>query len=477
MILSVNSLEGGALEKIIIIDDDEKVGLSIAKSLTKEGYDIALFTNPYQAIELIDKVDADLILTDKNMPGMSGIELVELTKDMDSPPPVIVFTGHGDIDSAVEAMRAGAIDFICKPLSAKELSIRVGQALEKQRMRRELNGLRKKLEETASFHSIVGTCKKMQDVYDLIEAVANTDVTVLISGETGTGKEMVARAIHAASNRRDEPFVAVCCTALQHTLLESELFGHEKGAFTGAHAVKLGKMELAGNGTFLLDEVGDTSLEIQAKLLRVLEEKEFERVGGIRPIKLRARLLASTNTDLTRAVKERTFREDLFYRLNVVQIELPPLREREGAVLQLATHFLNLFNKRHNKRIDGFSPSAIDQMHAYGWPGNVRELKNVIERMVLTSSKGWIDRLSKLQSIDNKGKVSKGLLEQVSFDNAKTDSQENLEKSYLLHYLKQENGRINKVAELMNISVRTVHRLTKKYGIDKKEFKDAGTGR
>lgn len=463
-----------ALEKIIIIDDDEKVGLSIAKSLTKESYDIALFTNPYQAIELLDKVDVDLILTDKNMPGMSGIKLVELTKEMDNPPPVIVFTGHGDIDSAVEAMRAGANDFICKPLSAKELSIRVAQALEKHRMRLELIGLKKKLEESDSFYSIVGSCKKMLEVYDLVEAVANTDVTVLISGETGTGKEMVARAIHAASNRRDEPFVAVCCTALQQTLLESELFGHEKGAFTGAHAVKLGKMELAGNGTFLLDEVGDTSLEIQAKLLRVLEEKEFERVGGIKPIKLRARLLASTNTDLNMAVEEKKFRKDLFYRLNVVQIEVPPLREREGATLQLAAHFLNLFNKRHNKRIEGFSPSAIDQMHKYNWPGNVRELKNVIERTVLTCSKGWIDRLSKLQSVDNEGRVSKGLLETVSFDKAKSKSQENLEKTYLLHYLKQENGRINKVAVLMDISVRTVHRLMKKYGIDKNEFKATG---
>jgi DNA-binding NtrC family response regulator len=464
------------LEKIIIIDDDEKVGLSIAKSLTKEGYDIALFTNPYQAIELLNKVDVDLILTDKNMPGMSGIKLVELTKDMDNPPPVIVFTGHGDIDSAVEAMRAGANDFICKPLSAKELSIRVGQALEKQRMRVELNGLKKKLEEPDSFHSIVGSCKKMQDVFDLVEAVANTDATVLISGETGTGKEMVARAIHSASNRSKDPFVAVCCTALQHTLLESELFGHEKGAFTGAHAAKLGKMELAGSGTFLLDEVGDTSLDIQSKLLRVLEEKEFERVGGIKPIKLKARLLASTNTDLMKAVEEKKFREDLFYRLNVVQIELPPLREREGATLQLATHFLNLFNKRHNKRIEGFSPSAIEQMHSYNWPGNVRELKNVVERTVLTSTKVWIEKLSKLQSIDSDSKLSNGLLEQVSFDHAKSETQENLEKTYLLHYLKHENGRINKVATLMDVSVRTIHRLMKKYDIDKNEFKDTGTG-
>lgn len=461
------------MKKILVVDDEEKVLANIAETLEKEGYTVATFANAGSALKTIETLqDIDLILTDMNMPQFSGMDVLKAALDRKRPVPVIVFTGFGDVDTAVRIMKAGASDFLCKPVSSQELSIRVKKVFEKQELADEVDQLRKRLENTEAFHSIVGKSKKMMEVFGLIQTVASTDVTVLIRGETGTGKELAARAIHDASPRSGEPFVPISCTAIQHTLLESELFGHEKGSFTGASGLKTGKLETAGNGTVFLDEIGDTSLEIQMKLLRVLQEREFERVGGVKPIKLNARILAATNRNLEEAVKENKFREDLYYRLNVLQIDLPPLREREDDIIAVANHFLDQFKKRYNKTIDGFSPSAIEQILGYPWPGNVRELRNAIERTVLTNPRRWIEKIAGLSP----GKGVPSMFSDMPFRMPYTEAKENvaneLDKAYIIQYMKQERGQINRVAELMGVSTRTVSRCLEKYGLDKMVFKE-----
>lgn len=464
------------MKKVVVIDDEEKVIGNIAEILEKDGYTVATFTNPLSAIKIIEAVsDIDLILTDMNMPGISGSEILKAAQNHKRPIPVIVFTGFGDVDTAVNIMKAGASDFLCKPISGRELSVRVRKVMEKEELAEEVADLRRRLTTSESFHSIVGKSKRMTEVFELINSVASTDVTVLIRGETGTGKELVARAIHDASHRKEQPFVAISCTAIQNTLLESELFGHEKGSFTGAHALKIGKLESAGKGTVFLDEIGDTSLEIQAKLLRVLQEKEFTRVGGVKPIKLDARILAATNRNLEEAVKEAEFREDLYYRLNVIEIDMPSLREREDDILIIANHFLDLYKKRYNKNIEGFAPSAIEQVLSHPWPGNVRELKNAIERAVLTNPRRWIDKMS---GLNPNARAQSGMFSdmpsRMPFAKAKETVFEELDKAYLTQYMQQERGQINKVAELLGVSTRTVSRSLEKYGLDKMTFKDKG---
>ncbi|MBI2412119.1 MAG: sigma-54-dependent Fis family transcriptional regulator [Deltaproteobacteria bacterium] len=466
------------MKMIMVVDDEERAAIEVSLILEKEGYTVAKFTDAASAIKTLEAVqDIDLILTDIRMPGMDGTEILKAAQRSKKPVPVIVCTGYGDVETAVNIMRSGASDFLCKPVSSKELLVRVKKVLENSDLAGEVVALRKRLETVESSDALIltGRSKKMVEVYDLTNSVAQTDATVLLRGETGTGKELVARAIHDSGSRKNEPFVAISCTAVQHTLLESVLFGHEKGAFTGAHAPHVGKMEAAGSGTIFLDEIGDTSLDIQAKLLRVLQEREFERVGGSRMMKLNARVVAATNKDLEQAVREGEFREDLYYRLNVVEIRLPPLREREEDILFLADHFLNLFKRRYQKDIEGFSPSAVNQILDHGWPGNVRELKNAIERTVLTNPRRWIDRIPRLVSSMRAHEEicpCAKMVNRVSYIEAKEDCAEELEKAYLTHYLKQEHGHINRVADLMGVSTRTVARQMEKFGLDKSSFKD-----
>ncbi|MBI5588736.1 MAG: sigma-54-dependent Fis family transcriptional regulator [Deltaproteobacteria bacterium] len=461
------------MKKVMVIDDDEKVIIDIAAVLEKEGYTVATFTSAPNALETLDALrDIDLVLTDIRMPVIDGHEILKRVLARSRPVPVIVLTGFADVDTAVNVMKAGASDFLCKPISGKELVVRIKKVLEKQELAEEVVSLRKRLETAETFHSIVGKSKKMMEVYELINSIASTDTTVLVRGETGTGKELVARAIHLASERKGDPFVPISCTAIQHTLLESELFGHEKGAFTGAHALKTGKLESAGKGTVFLDEIGDTSPDIQAKLLRVLQEKEFERVGGIRQLKLDARIITATNRNLEQLVHESRFREDLYYRLNVVQVDLPPLREREGDILALANSFLDFFKKRYDKTIEGFSPSAVEQLLGHSWPGNVRELRNAIERTVLTNPRRWIDRVSRLESAGGLPEAFKDLPGRLNYLKAKDTVSQELEKTYLIQYMRQEKGQINRVAELMGVSTRTVSRQLEKYGLDKMVFKE-----
>jgi len=471
--MDVSALKGPLMKKLMVIDDDEKALADIALILEKEGYTVATFTSGAQALSTLEAVqDVDLVLTDVQMPGVDGIEILKGAAALKRPVPVVVFTGFGDVDTAVNIMKAGASDFLCKPISGKELSVRIKKVLEKQELADEVADLRKRLESVESFQGIVGKSKKMQEIYETISSVAGTDTTVLIRGETGTGKELVAKAIHESSGRKNEPFVAISCTAIQQTLLESELFGHEKGSFTGAYALKTGKLESAGAGTVFLDEVGDTSPEIQAKLLRVLQEKVFERVGGIKGVKLDARIIAATNKNLEAAVRDAKFREDLYYRLNVVQIDVPPLRERTEDIITLAGHFLDIYKKRYSKNIDGFAPSALDQMIEYSWPGNVRELQNAIERTVVTNPRRWIDRLSRLDAPRGFAVSLGDLPGRLPYIKARETMGQEIDKTYIINYMRQEKGQINKVAELMGISTRTVSRMLEKWGLDKMFYRD-----
>jgi len=368
---------------ILVVDDDKGIRDALARVLTKEGYDVLLAEDGQAGLDLLRQGKINVILADLKMARLSGLDILRVAKALVPEVEVIVVTGQGTIEDAVEAMKEGAYDFITKPFQRVNLLKTIQKALEKQSLVLEKRALERRLEEIQRQGRIIGTSPAMRQVLELVEQVAPSSATILLQGESGTGKELIANAIHLGSPRRDGTFIKVNCAALPETLLESELFGYEKGAFTGAVARKEGRFELANGGTLFLDEVGDLSLATQAKLLRVLQEGEFERLGGTKTLKVDVRLVAATNTNLTQAVKEKRFRGDLYYRLNVITINLPPLRERQEDIPLLAQHFLLTYSRKNNKAIDGFSQEAMDLLLEYPWPGNVRELENIIERAVV----------------------------------------------------------------------------------------------
>jgi two-component system response regulator AtoC len=367
---------------ILVVDDDPGVRESF-RLILEDHYDVVDVPDGPSALDVVRASPMDLVLLDIRLPGMDGIEVLERIKAIDDRAEVILVTAVKTVRTAVAAMKLGAFDYLTKPFEEDELLSLASRALERRTLEREVALLRSELARTHDLDEIVGKHPVMERLHGLIAQVARTSTTVLITGESGTGKELVARAIHRHGNRREAPFVAVNPAAIVESLIESELFGHERGAFTGAHQRKLGKFELAQGGTLFLDEIGTLRAELQAKLLRVLQEREIERVGGTRSIKIDVRVIAATNTDLKDAVSRGTFREDLYYRLNVVPIVVPPLRERAQDVPLLAEHFLRRDTRDFNKRIEGLSPEAIAALQAYRWPGNVRELENVIERCVV----------------------------------------------------------------------------------------------
>jgi DNA-binding NtrC family response regulator len=367
--------------RVLIVDDDPASRRLLEVRLRPLECDVATAGNGEQALTAIRKDVPDLVLLDLQMPKMGGIEVLRALRKEEINLPVIVITAHGSIETAVEAMREGAYDFITKPVDANHFDIVVRKLLEREGLKRELELFSEDADKR--YRLVVGKSDKMNGTVETAKKAATSKATVLLLGESGTGKEIFARAIHNWSERRSQPFVAINCVGLSKELLESELFGHEKGAFTGADQLKKGKMELANGGTVFLDEVGDVSQELQTKLLRFLQEREFDRVGGIRPIHVDVRIVAATNCDLDVAVKEGRFREDLFHRLNVVPIMLPPLRERREDIPALAHHFLQRFAKEVKKNLSEISEEALGKLSAYDWPGNVRELANVIERAVV----------------------------------------------------------------------------------------------
>jgi two-component system response regulator AtoC len=370
---------------VLVVDDEQSVRASV-RAILEESCDVLEAEHGAAALEMLKSHEVDLVMLDQRMPGEPGIELLPRVKAIDPTIIVVLATAVHDVRTAVEAMRLGAYDYLVKPFDVDDILLLVRRALEKRALEREVLCLRSALTPTgmeAGFEGMVGRHPEMIRIYQLITQIAETPATVLITGESGTGKELVARAIHRRSLRRDQPFVALNMAAIPDTLLESELFGHEKGAFTGAHARKLGKFELAHGGTVFLDEIGSLRLDLQTKLLRVLQEREVERVGGLRPIPVDVRMLAATNVNLRQAVRERTFREDLFYRLNVVPVQVPALRERREDIPLLVEHFVRKIARECRREMRGVSAGALDVLMRYDWPGNVRELENVIHRAVV----------------------------------------------------------------------------------------------
>ena len=373
------------METVLVVDDEKNYPLILGAVLEEEGFEVLTANSGMEALEIQKTSDVDLVLTDMKMPSMDGIELLEKIKARDPDLPVIMMTAYGSVDKAVEAMGKGAYSYILKPFDNDKLVVYVNKAISMYRVVKENRRLRNAVESQYSFGNIIGKSKVMHDVYENIRKVAPSSATVLIEGDSGTGKELVAKSIHFNSPRRDKPFIAVNCSALAENLLESELFGHEKGAFTGAVAMKKGRFELADGGTLFLDEIGELSPGLQIKLLRVLQEKVFERVGGVKSVSVNIRIIAATNKNLKNEMVKQKFREDLFYRLNVVHIVLPPLKQRKEDIHLLAEHFIAKYAHEHKSDtpVDGIAKEVQRLFYDYAWPGNVRELENVIERAMV----------------------------------------------------------------------------------------------
>lgn len=370
------------LNKILVVDDEHLIRWSLEQNLKKQGYDIISAGTGEDALRLAREQQPDLVLLDIQLPGISGIEVLEKIKEFDEEIIVVMLTAHGGLETAVNAMRLGAYDYVSKPFNLDELSIIIKKALENCDLKREVARLRTETKKTAP--NIIGQSRQTQYLMEVLEKVAKSEAsTVLVQGESGTGKELVAKWIHYSSSRAEKPFIAINCAAVPATLLESELFGHEKGAFTDAKATKKGLFELADGGTVFLDEIGDMEMGMQAKLLRFLEDRSFRRIGGGRVYTVDVRIISATNKNLQKSIEEKTFRNDLYYRLQVIPIFLTPLRERKEDILALATHFVEMYNKDFNKKVQGVAGMAERMMLDYSWPGNVRELKNVIERAII----------------------------------------------------------------------------------------------
>ncbi|NNF99087.1 MAG: sigma-54-dependent Fis family transcriptional regulator [Desulfobacteraceae bacterium] len=455
------------MDTILIVDDEKNYPLILSAVLDEEGFETLTANSGQEALERLNDSDIDLVLTDMKMPVMDGIELLEHIKKKDAELPVIMMTAHGTVEKAVEAMQKGAYNYILKPFDNERLVLYVNKAVVMRRVIKENRRLREQVRSQFSFGKIIGKSKKMTAVFDTIRKVAPTTATVLIEGASGTGKELVAKSIHYNSARRSAPFIAVNCSALAETLLESELFGHERGAFTGAASMKKGRFELADAGTLFLDEIGELSQGLQVKLLRVLQEKVFERVGGTKTISVDIRLIAATNKSLRAEIEKGRFREDLFYRLNVVHIVLPQLKERPEDIRPLLYHFIDKYKSERNSDIP---VTRVEQeverlFYDYNWPGNVRELENVVERAMVMCPGDTI-RVADLSS-DFRENVTDVLQVEGIPPNAKLyDTLVNVEKQMILHALKKANFVQAHAAELLGIGKSGLNQKIKKYNLD-----------
>jgi len=445
--------------KVLVADDETIVRESLRDWLGDVGHQVLTAENGIQALEIIRKEKPAVLITDLVMPGMDGIELMKKAREIAPGIEVIIITAYGSIPTAINAIREGAYDYIEKPFCPERAELLIDKLMEHQWLLEENIALQQKLEERYRFENIIAKSPRMQQVIEVIKVVAKSNATVLITGETGTGKELVARAIHSQSYRRDRPFVAVSCAALPESLLESELFGHEKGSFTGAYAQKKGKFEVANRGTLFLDEIGEMSANVQVHLLRVLEEKEFNRVGGNEPIKVDVRVISATNRDMKETIAKGQFREDLYYRLNVVNIELPPLRERTEDIPLLAEHFLKGFALENRKEITGFSPQASNFLLRHEWLGNVRELENAVERAVILAQNSVID----VADLSQQNLVPAG-------SNASEKDLKQVEKDHIQNVLAETGGNYTEAARILGISRMTLYNKAKAYGLNVKKI-------
>jgi DNA-binding NtrC family response regulator len=460
--------------RILLVEDDEDAREQLQKLLQKDdGLEVTAFGDGEQALRELAQRPYSIVLTDLRMPRCDGMDLIREVQKRGWPVTVIVTTGHGSIDEAVEAIRLGAYDFLTKPINIENLRLVVQRALRERALQDEVATLRAEMQERYAFHNVLSKNPKMHGVFELIGNLAHTTTTVLIEGETGTGKEQVAVAIHKASTSRRGPFVAVNCAALPENLLESELFGHEKGSFTSAVSQRKGRFELAEGGTIFLDEVGDVPAAMQAKLLRVLQERRFERVGGTASIEVDVRVIAATNRSLRRLVKEGKFREDLYYRLNVVKIDLPPLRERPEDIPLLATHFTQKYSVP-GEPAKQIAPAAMEVLLNYGWPGNIRELENVIERASVTTRGPQIEPENLPQELTSPAApkvpfqidLARPLPELVK------ETVSSLEKQYIQKALRKTRGHVGRCAKICGMSRRSITSKIAEYQLDKSAFHD-----
>lgn len=468
-------------DQILVVDDEANIRRVLAAQLAREGYEVHTAEDGEAALAMLREHHIDMVITDLRMPKVDGMELLRQALLIDPDLPVVMLTAHGTVDNAVEALKTGAFDYITKPFDQSELRSIVAKALRTRNLANAELGVDASAKSEGAKYGIIGESRAIQDMYALIERVADTPTTVLITGESGTGKELVARALHENSSRKDKPFIKVNCAAIPKDLMESELFGYERGAFTGAVGSKPGRFELASTGTLFLDEIGEIPVEMQVKLLRVLQESEFERVGGIKTIQVDVRLVASTNRDLKKEIAAGTFREDLYYRLNVVPIALPSLRDRREDIPLLTRHFIRKFNERLNKSVESVGKDALELLGAYRWPGNIRELENVIERAVLFcdgSSIGPGDLSSEVQdvrgtspmpsteaAINDAVRSRDGLKEQVKAARTR------IERELIVRALEQTSYNVTHAARILKISRKGLQLKMKELGLRDREEK------
>jgi DNA-binding NtrC family response regulator len=458
---------------ILIVEDEPKMLRLLELNLLDEGYTIQTAPDAEKGLSLLRKERVDLVITDLKLPGMNGLEFLQAVKRTDARLPVIVMTAYGTVETAVEAMKAGASDYVLKPFSLEEMKLIVGKELDVRRLREENRSLREALGQRYEFKNLIGRSAKMQEVLATVERVAPTNSTILLGGESGVGKDMIARALHQHSRRATGPFIKINCTAIPENLLESELFGYEKGAFTGAVGSKPGKFELADKGTIFLDEIGDVPGTIQVKLLRVLQDRDFERLGGTKTLKVDVRVVAATNQDLRAALEEGTFRQDLYYRLNVVPINIPPLRERKEDIPYLADYFLERFAREAGKPLRGITSAAQKLLMDFHWPGNVRELENIIERAVALSVGDTLDvadiRLD-LSPVPSAAAGSASAAESAAgaFPPPGT-TLEQFEDGIIQEALRRANGNKSQAARLLGISRNALRYRLAKLGVPDEE--------
>jgi DNA-binding NtrC family response regulator len=445
--------------KILVVDDEPAEREGLARLVGQWGYEVETAASGEEALNLVESQHPAVVVTDLVLPEMDGLTLLQKLRETGRPPTVLLVTGHATVESAVEAMRHGAFDYLTKPVDATRLQVLLEKAIEQESLSREVNLLRHQLRQKGAFGQLVGQSKGMQEVYRWIELAATSTAPVLIFGESGTGKELVARTIHDLSNRRSKPFVAINCAAIPETLIESELFGHERGAFTGATERRLGCFELADQGTLFLDEIAEMDNSTQAKLLRVLQEANFRRVGGKVEIQVDVRVVAATNQVPTEAMAHGQLREDLFYRLNVFQVRLPPLRERREDISLLARAFIEEFNRQDNRQVRGLAPDADKALERHGWPGNVRELRNVIQRAVVLGGTGLIEAEhlpeNVLQAAEPARPAGASTIVPIR----------EMERELILRALDDTSGDKRRAAALLGISLKTLYNKLAKYGV------------